>query len=176
MPFMPFAILGIWFRGLLALGLLGGGIWLLATWYDGLPRVTPMAQTDPDGPRPARPLSFGERVAQWQPDLSWETAALGGGLLLVLVASGGGLLVSRLRWRSGPPVPHPSQAQTVEHLPGPDGTTLHLEFYGPPEAPPLLVTHGWGVTSAQWYYLLEEMGERYRIVLSHIPHPLGGDR
>jgi pimeloyl-ACP methyl ester carboxylesterase len=28
MPFMPFAILGIWFRGLLALGLLGGGIWL----------------------------------------------------------------------------------------------------------------------------------------------------
>jgi hypothetical protein len=80
MPFMPFAILGIWFRGLLALGLLGGGIWLLATWYDGLPRVTPMAQTDPDDPRPARPLSFGERVAQWQPALSWETAALGGGL------------------------------------------------------------------------------------------------
>jgi pimeloyl-ACP methyl ester carboxylesterase len=169
MPFMPFAILGIWFRGLLALGLLGGGIWLLATWYDGLPRVTPTAQTDPDGPRPARPLSFGERVAQWQPALSWETAALGGGLLLVLVASGGGLLVSRLRWRSGPPVPHPAQARTVEHLPGPDGTTLHLELYGPPEAPPLLVTHGWGVTSAQWYYLLEAMGERYRLVLWDLP-------
>ena len=58
MPFMPFAILGIWFRGLLALGLLGGGIWLLATWYDALPRVTPVVQTDPAGTRPpARPLS-----------------------------------------------------------------------------------------------------------------------
>ena len=120
MPFMPFAILGIWFRGLLALGLLGGGIWLLATWYDGLPHVTPVVQAAPDGtPPPARPLSFGERVAQWHPDLSWETAALGGGLVLVLVASGGGLLVYPLRWRSGPPVPLPARARSVEHLPGP---------------------------------------------------------
>jgi pimeloyl-ACP methyl ester carboxylesterase len=170
MPFMPFAILGIWFRGLLALGLLGGGIWLLATWYDALPRVTPVVQTDPAGTRPpARPLSFGERVTHWHPDLSGETAALGGGLLLVLVASGGGLLVYPFRWRSGPPVPLPARARSVEHLPGPDGTTLHLELYGPPDAPPLLVTHGWGVTSAQWYYLLQEMGERYRLVLWDLP-------
>ena len=170
MPFMPFAILGIWFRGLLALGLLGGGIWLLATWYDGLPRVTPVVQTAPDGTHPpARTLSFGERVAQWHPDLSWETAALGGGLLLVLVASGGGLLVSPLRWQSGPPVPLPARARSVEHLPGPDGTTLHLALYGPPEAPPLVVTHGWGVTSAQWSYLLQEVGEQFRLVLWDLP-------
>ena len=106
MLFMPFAILGLWFRGLLALGLLGGGIWLLATWYDALPRVTPLVQMEHDGRRPpARPLSFSERVAHWHPDVSWETVAFGGGLLLVLVASGGGLLVYPLRWRSGPPVP-----------------------------------------------------------------------
>ena len=170
MPFMPFAILGLWFRGLLALGVLGGGIWLLATWYDALPRVTPVVQTDPAGTRPpARPLSFGERMAHWRPALAWETAALGGGLLLVLVASGGGLLVYPLRWRSGPPVPLPSRARSVEHLPGPDGTTLHLELYGPPEAPPLLVTHGWGVTSAQWAYLLQEVGERFRLVVWDLP-------
>src|SRR4030095_1954342 len=112
---------------------------------------------------------FGERVAHWHPALSWETAALGGGLLLVLVASGGGLLVVPLRWRSGPPVPRPSRASSVEHVPGPDGTTLHLELYGPPEAPPLLVTHGWGVTSAQWSYLLQEGGGRYRLVLGDFP-------
>ncbi|HSX81867.1 MAG TPA: hypothetical protein VLQ80_25285, partial [Candidatus Saccharimonadia bacterium] len=76
MPFMPFAILGIWFRGLLALGLLGGGIWCLSTWYDALPRSTPVVQTDPEGTRPpAPPLSFSARVARWRPDLSWETAA-----------------------------------------------------------------------------------------------------
>ena len=32
MPLMPFAMLWIWFRGVLALMLLGGGIWLLYTW------------------------------------------------------------------------------------------------------------------------------------------------
>src|SRR4029453_17065211 len=158
------------FRGFRALGLLGGGIWLLAAWYDALPRVTPVVQTNPDGTRPlARPLSFSERVAHWHPDFSWEMAALGGGLLLVLVASGGGLLVYPFRWRSGPPVPLPAQARSVEDLPGPDGTTLHLALYGPPEAPPLLVTHGWGVTSAQWSYLLQEVGGRYRLVLGDLP-------
>src|SRR4029453_2621459 len=133
------------FRGFRALGLLGGGIWLLAAWYDALPRVTPVVQTDPDGPRPpAQPLSFSERVAHWHPDFSWETAALGGGLLLVLVASGGRRPFPPFRCRAGPPVPLPARARSVEDLPGPDGTTLHLELYGPPDAPPLLVTHGLG--------------------------------
>jgi pimeloyl-ACP methyl ester carboxylesterase len=170
MPFMPFAILGIWFRGLLALGLLGGGIWLLATWYDALPRPTPVIQTDTDDTRtPAPPPSFRERVARWRPGLTSETAALGGGLLLVLVASGAGMLVSPLRWRAGTPVPVPPRARTMEHLPGPDGTALHLEIYGPPDAPPLLVTHGWGVTSAQWYYLIQNVGERFRLVVWDLP-------
>jgi len=170
MLFMPFAILGIWFRGLLALGLLGGGLWLLASWYDALPRPTPVLQTDPDGTRPpAPPPSFRARVIRWRPGLTSETAALGGGLLLVLGVSGGGLLVAPLRWRAGTPVLVPPQPRTVEHLPGPDGTTLHLEIYGPPEAPPLLVTHGWGVTSAQWYYLLQDVGERFRLVVWDLP-------
>jgi hypothetical protein len=170
MLFMPFAILGIWFRGLLALGLLGGGLWLLASWYDALPRPTLVLQTDPGGTRPpAPPPSFRARVIRWRPGLTSETAALGGGLLLVLVASGGGLLLSPLRWRAGTSVPVPPQPRTVEHLPGPDGTTLHLEIYGPPEAPPLLVTHGWGVTSAQWYYLLQDVGERFRLVVWDLP-------
>src|SRR5687767_6082035 len=85
MPFMPFAIFGLWFRGLLALGLVGGGIWLLATWYDALPRPTPVLQTATDGTRtPAPPPSVRERVTRWRPGFTWETAALGGGLLLVL--------------------------------------------------------------------------------------------
>ena len=34
MPFMPFNILGIWFRGSLAIAILAGGIYLIARWYD----------------------------------------------------------------------------------------------------------------------------------------------
>ena len=34
MPFMPFNILGMWFRGLLAIALLGLSIYLLREWYE----------------------------------------------------------------------------------------------------------------------------------------------
>jgi pimeloyl-ACP methyl ester carboxylesterase len=34
MPFMPFQILGMWFRGLLSIAILAGGIYLLSRWYD----------------------------------------------------------------------------------------------------------------------------------------------
>ena len=34
MLFMPFNILGIWFRGLLSIAILAGGIYLLSRWYD----------------------------------------------------------------------------------------------------------------------------------------------
>jgi pimeloyl-ACP methyl ester carboxylesterase len=33
MPFMPFNIIGIWFRGLLSIAILTGGIYLLSRWY-----------------------------------------------------------------------------------------------------------------------------------------------
>jgi pimeloyl-ACP methyl ester carboxylesterase len=33
MPFMPFNILGLWFRGLLSIAILAGGIYLLSRWY-----------------------------------------------------------------------------------------------------------------------------------------------
>ncbi len=33
----PAAILGVWFRGLLSIVVLGAGIWLVYHWYDGLP-------------------------------------------------------------------------------------------------------------------------------------------
>ena len=34
MPFMPFNILGMWFRGLLSIAILAGGIYFLKRWYD----------------------------------------------------------------------------------------------------------------------------------------------
>jgi pimeloyl-ACP methyl ester carboxylesterase len=34
MLFMPFNIIGIWFRGLLSIAILAGGIYLLSRWYD----------------------------------------------------------------------------------------------------------------------------------------------
>ena len=48
MPFMPFNILGIWFRGLLAVAIIAGGVYLLKRWYDESQVIVPLGQADPE--------------------------------------------------------------------------------------------------------------------------------
>ena len=170
MLFMPFAILGILVPGAARPGAPRGRA--LA------PRqlVRRAAASDPgapDGPQrhaPPGPAAVlpraGDPLASW-PHLG--DSRLGGRSPAGAGASGGGPPLSPLRWRAGRRRLSPRSRATVEHLPGPYGTTLHFEIHGPPEAPPLLVTHGWGVTSAQWYYLLQDVGERFRLVVWDLP-------
>jgi hypothetical protein len=40
----------------------------------------------------------------------------------------------------------------VHRIRRPDGTELRVETYGPEDAPPLVLTHGWGATADEWYY------------------------
>jgi hypothetical protein len=59
MPFMPFNILGIWFRGLLAIAIIVGGIYLIKLWYNKCQVVLPVRVVStteaPDrAPRPIR--------------------------------------------------------------------------------------------------------------------------
>ena len=170
MPLMPFAMLGIWFRGVLALGLLGGGI--LAPRHL-VRRAATSDPSGPDGPRgPAAPglaavFSATSGPMAPRPDLGdcgvgwWDPPRTRG----------------QWRWEAGVPPPVAGQwararappAGRVQRLTRPDGTELHIESFGPPDAPPVLLTHGWGVTSAQWYYLLQEVGERFRVVVWDLP-------
>jgi pimeloyl-ACP methyl ester carboxylesterase len=170
MPVLPFTILWLWFRGVLAVVLLGGGLYLLYQWYDHLPRPYVSAEQHADAAaRTPMPPTFRDRVALWRPGLDWETAALGGGLLLVLIASSGGMWVVLLGWPTGADDPKATRDGTVQRLTRPDGTVLQVECYGPPDAPPILVTHGWGVTSTQWYYLKRELAARFRLIVWDLP-------
>jgi pimeloyl-ACP methyl ester carboxylesterase len=101
--------------------------------------------------------------------LDWETAALGGGLLLILMAGSGGMWVVLLGWPAGTNEPTATRDGTVQRLRRPDGTVLQVECYGPPDAPPLLVTHGWGVTSTQWSYLKRDLAARFRLIVWDLP-------
>ena len=167
---MPFMILWMWIRGMVAVALLGGGMYLLYHWYDALPRPMPPEQEITDATRvPVPQRSALDRVASWHPGLNWETAALGGGLFLVFVAGGGGAWLMPLWWRAGTPEPRARPAGTVQRLTRPDGTTLHIECYGAPDAPPILLTHGWGVTSAQWDDLTPHLAARYRLCVWDLP-------
>ncbi|HEY1064866.1 MAG TPA: hypothetical protein VGE52_02095, partial [Pirellulales bacterium] len=119
----PAAVLGVWFRGLLAIVLLVGGGWLIYEWYDGLPRTTrierPVAVTPETGPTERievrngepiaieeRSLSWTERIGAYRPAADAATAMLVAGTALLLWSLLGHRLHPQRLWaRSGEPVP-----------------------------------------------------------------------
>lgn len=155
---IPTAIIPIWLSGLLSLGIIGSAFYLLREWYQ--------ASWVND-----RPLEG----AVFNPDLGLNTptALLVFGLLLLVWAVAGGLIVQlflRLTGRSSshgrPNRERDGRVQTVRR---PDGTEIHVEHYGPGSGPALILTHGWGTDSTEWYFLKRQLRDRYRIIVWDLP-------
>ena len=51
----------------------------------------------------------------------------------------------------------------------PTGSTLYVEVHGPQEAPPVILTHGWGLDSTIWYYLRRHLATRFRVIVWDLP-------
>lgn len=51
----------------------------------------------------------------------------------------------------------------------PDGSILQVEFDGPPGAPVIVLTHGWGMDSRAWQAVRRQLAQRYRLVLWDLP-------
>lgn len=142
MPVPPFLLL-LWLTGLLSLALLGFSGWLIWEWYDN-----------------------------WARHLPANPRFLAGGLaLLFLALLGGPLLAPFLGRRPRPEEAEPTRLTggTVHRLPRPDGTVLHVRDHGPEDAPVLLLTHGWGLSSDEWFYARRHFGDRYRLLLWDLP-------
>ncbi len=160
---MPQLILTLWLHLLLAVGLIGGGITLVGRWYRSA-------------------WAYDRTVDLWRfdPDLGWNgpTALLALGVALLVWSIAGGLIVRAVlglasRLRSGganaEPAPGPAPAGQVQRLSRPDGAELHVEVVGPEDAPPIVLTHGWGLNSDEWTYLCRELGDRFRLIRWDLP-------
>src|SRR3954452_18791014 len=106
MFFMPFNILGMWFRGLLSIAILAGGVYLLYRWYDDshvvertpFPVATDGVRADdlPPGEE-RRPASAtvtvpGRRVFRFDPGWNTPTVLLSAALTLLALATCGRLV------------------------------------------------------------------------------------
>jgi pimeloyl-ACP methyl ester carboxylesterase len=109
------------------------------------------------------------RRVKWEFGINWETAALLGGLTLLLCSIGGGLIGPLWGRRRGADEPKAEQLGTIHRLQRPDGSELQVEIYGPEDAPPLVMTHGWGLDHNEWYYARRQLGDRYRLILWDLP-------
>lgn len=80
-----------------------------------------------------------------------------------------GFLPILLLRRSGQDEPKPLRSSQVQRLTRPDGSEIHVEFYGSEQAPPLILTHGWGPDSTVWYYAKKQLAEQFRVIVWDLP-------
>ena len=127
---------------------------------------------------PAFPLSFlvgllslalvgGGAYALW----GWYTGALAataylvGALAALLWAVAGRSVTLLLLGRGETDGPTEARTGEVHHLTRPDGTALHVERYGLADGPTVILTHGWGMNSTEWYYAKRALAARYRVLV-----------
>jgi pimeloyl-ACP methyl ester carboxylesterase len=179
---MPFSILWMWLRGLLAIAILAGGLAFVRQWYEHAhvwePAPVPIADGESTEARsdlarvPVRPARPGRRVFHWEPGFNQEMGELLAGLALLTWAFAG-LPIARglsvLLLKPGADDPRETRDGTLQRLRRPDGSELQVEFYGPPEAPPIVLTHGWGANSTEWYYAKKHLADRFRLIVWDLP-------
>lgn len=91
------------------------------------------------------------------------------GWAIIVWSSVGFLPIIFLLRRRGINEPKMYRSQAIERILRPDGSEIHVEFYGSPNAPPLILTHGWGPNSTVWYYLKKQLTHQYRLIVWDLP-------
>jgi pimeloyl-ACP methyl ester carboxylesterase len=129
--------------------------------------------------RAMRPATPGRRI--FRPNLGWneQTALLAAGSSLLvwavlgrLLVMGGVSILQRALWtargsRDIETIP-PSGGET-HRISRPDGSEISLECIGPADAPPIILTHGWGANAAEWVYARKHLSDTFRLIIWDIP-------
>ncbi|MUG91502.1 alpha/beta fold hydrolase [Scytonema sp. UIC 10036] len=97
------------------------------------------------------------------------TSYLVAGLAMVLWSFGGRFIGLPLLRRRGVEEPKFIRSQTVKRVSRPDGSVLQVEFYGDEDAPPIILSHGWGPNSTVWYYAKRQLSDRFRVIVWDLP-------
>jgi pimeloyl-ACP methyl ester carboxylesterase len=99
-----------------------------------------------------------ERARRWLPAIAVAIGATGG------YAAERRLLRARLEATRAPGDQLGTIGGVLEELRGPDGTRIAVETYGPPDAPTVVLAHGWTCTGRVWHEQVVGLADRYRLV------------
>ena len=171
--FTPSAVIGMWFRGLMGIAVVSVTACLFALWYRELPQlaeeVRPVPNQKLDEPRPVRLPGVLQRISLWRPGLDKPTASLTAALLLSLLSLGGGRRMFPLLRHPAQDDPSSSRSERRVRLRRPDGTELNIEEFGKSDGTTVILTHGWGMDSTEWYYAKKELAKEHRVVVWDLP-------
>jgi pimeloyl-ACP methyl ester carboxylesterase len=90
--------------------------------------------------------------------------------LLALIVLGRFLikaLVSTKRPHEQPP--RRVESDLKDTLKRPDGSTIHIEYYGPADGQPIIFVHGWNASLQNWFYQRVYFQKNYRLILMDLP-------
>lgn len=111
----------------------------------------------------------GYLLYQWYAGELIGTSYLVAGLAMLLWTFGGRLISLPLLRRPGADEPKFMRSKTVQRLPRPDGSVLQVEFFGPEDGQPIILSHGWGPNSTVWYYVKQQLSARFRVIVWDLP-------
>jgi pimeloyl-ACP methyl ester carboxylesterase len=106
---------------------------------------------------------------RWYEGALVGTSYLIAGLVMVLWTFGGRLFSLPLLRRPGTDEPKFMRSNTVQRLQRPDGSVLQVEFFGPEDGQPIILSHGWGPNSTVWYYVKRQLSDRFRLIVWDLP-------
>jgi pimeloyl-ACP methyl ester carboxylesterase len=174
MTLLPIPLLINLILGVLSVAILAAGLALIANAIRRLRRRRPVVHETVVKERQNRPKiahAVASTTTTAESDLSQPPAAwrwLAAGLVLLAIAFFGRHIV-QLGFPQGQDEPQRTRSAIVRSLTRPDGTTIHAEVYGPMNAPTLVLTHGWGVSSTEWYYAKRQLADHFRLIIWDLP-------
>jgi pimeloyl-ACP methyl ester carboxylesterase len=159
---IPTSIIRFWFLGLFSWVLLGVGIYLGHKWYQR-----------------AWSYDFNLHRSYFDPHIgnNYETFLLAVAVSLLFWALAGGVIVRGIlslftnpKDSAGDALPKRARHGAREHrLSRPDGSELRIEYYGREDAPPIILTHGWGANSTEWDYLKKDLAGDFQLIVWDLP-------
>lgn len=108
-------------------------------------------------------------VYEWYEGELIGTSYLVGGLMMILWSFGGRFISLALLRRRGADEPKAHRTGQVQRIARPDGSTVQVEFYGPEDGQPIILSHGWGPNSTVWYYAKRQLCDRFRVIVWDLP-------
>ena len=90
------------------------------------------------------------------------------GVFLLLLPLGFGRALVQHSFPAAADEPH-ALIGGVQDLKRPDGTKIHVEVFGADNSPQLVLTHGWSMTSSEWFYAKKQLAGRFRLIVWDLP-------
>lgn len=102
-------------------------------------------------------------VYEWWTGAMLSIVALASGAAMIAISALGRFVVLGAH-RSKAEAPSWQHETHFVKIKRPDGTRVHVELSGPVDAPPIVLTHGWGCDNRVFYYTKRELSAKYRVL------------